>query len=296
MPAKWFICPDNERIEISQCLSKHGCRMPKRCATLAYLRLISAERNYRGITPSMAGNGPRLIYLKEVTDYAINPNSRAFAALGVAVHGRLSVHALTDNILAEEPLSDEQASGTPDCIEENEFGNGYVLTDYKTFGSYKVARAIGIYKETVTLTDKDGTPLKYKTGKKAGQEKTRQEIRYDPKKADLRSEALQQNRYRIFLEASGFPIGRMQLQAIVRDGGTKNASMNGIARNIVLIDIPRIKDDDVLEFYLILNHEVSHAFKTGKVRLCDDWESWNGRRCKGFCEVREACKAMEASK
>lgn len=293
MPAKYFICPDSERIEISSCLSLNGCRMNQRCATVAYLRMISEERPYRGVTPSMAGNGPRLIYLKEITDYAISPSGRAFAALGVAVHGRLSIHAYTDNLLAEEGLSDEHSAGTPDCLEENEFGSGYVLTDYKTFGSFKVARAIGIYKETVTIVDNDGNPVHYKSGQKKGEIKTRQEVRHDPAKAEILTEALQQNRYRIFFEQQGFDIDRMQLQAIVRDGGTKMAAMNGIDSNIVLIDVPYIENDKVLDFYASLEHEVDCAFYTGHVRMCNDWETWGGRRCERFCEVIDACKSID---
>ena len=292
MPAKWMLCPDGERVEISKCLQRNGCRKDKRCATLAYLRMISEEREYRGVTPSMAGNGPRLIYLKEITDYAISPNARAFAALGVAVHGKLSIHAYTDNLLAEESMKDDDSAGTPDCLEENEFGSGYVLTDYKTFGSFKVARAVGKYKETVTIMDDNGEPARYKSGQKKGEVKTRQESRQDSSKAEIMSEALQQNRYRIFFEQNGFSVDRMQLQAIVRDGGTKMASMNGIDSNIVLVDVPYIKDAEVLDFYRILEYEVDCAFYTGRVRMCDDWESWGGRRCERFCEVYDACKEM----
>lgn len=292
MPAKWMICPDKERIEISKCLSRNGCRMDRRCATLAYLRMIAQERSYRGITPSMAGNGPRIIYLREIADFAIDPQSRAFAALGVGVHGKLSLHAYTDNLLAEESMQDAESAGTPDCLEENEFGSGYILTDYKTFGSFKVARTVGVYKETVEIKDSNGNPAKYKTGQKAGQVKTRKELRYDPAKKDVASEALQLNRYRIFFEANGFPVDRMQLQAIVRDGGTANAKQNGIFNNVELVDIPHIEDNEVLEFYRALEHEVDCAFYTGRVRMCTAWESWNGRRCQGFCEVADACKEM----
>jgi hypothetical protein len=289
-------CPDGEFIEIDKCLAPGGCRMSKRCATLPYLRLVASEREYRGVTPSMAGNGPRLIFLRQIVDYAIDPQDRAFAALGVGVHGKLSLHAYSDNILAEEPLSDKFTKGTPDCLEKNEFGNGYILTDYKTYGSFKVSRCIGAYKETVTLTDKEGKPLVYKSGQKKGEVKTRQELRINPGKADLREQTLQLNRYRIFFEQQGFPVSKMQLQAIVRDGGTKMAAMNGIDNKVLVINIPYLNDFDVLDYYRKLERDVDCAFYTGRVRLCDKWESWDGRRCNGFCEVSEACRAMEATK
>lgn len=27
MPARWFICPDKERVEMSDCINQGGCRM-----------------------------------------------------------------------------------------------------------------------------------------------------------------------------------------------------------------------------------------------------------------------------
>jgi hypothetical protein len=81
MPAKYFICPDGEQIEIEKCLSIGGCRMKERCATLPYLRLVGYDREWKGVTPSAAGNGARYLYLKATVDYAINPYDRVWAAL-----------------------------------------------------------------------------------------------------------------------------------------------------------------------------------------------------------------------
>jgi hypothetical protein len=296
MSIKYLICPDGQKIEKDSCLAPGGCRMPQRCATLAYLRMVAFERPYRGVTPSMAGNGPRLIFLRETTDYAINPQDRAFAALGVGVHGKLSIHAYTDNLLAEEPLQDAMTAGTPDCLEEDEFQPGaYVLTDYKTFGSFKVRKCLGIYKEDVIITDDDGKPIRYKSGQKKGEIKTRQEVRIDPDKADIRGEILQLNRYRMLFESEGFAISRMQLQVIVRDGGTKMAAMNGVENKVVLIPVPPMSDSAVLAYYDLLDTGIRDAFKTGTARICDNWESWDRRRCNGFCEVADACRKMEAA-
>jgi hypothetical protein len=44
MPLRWFICPDNERIEVAACLKEGGCRMGNRCASRSYLMLASSER------------------------------------------------------------------------------------------------------------------------------------------------------------------------------------------------------------------------------------------------------------
>jgi len=298
MPAKWFICPDKEQIEIKKCLEPGGCRMGERCATLAYLNLIGYDREWQGVSPSMAGTGPRNIYLKAVTDYVIDPNDRVFAALGTGVHGKLSIHRYNKNVLSEEPLSDDEMKGTADCLEDDENKtNHFILTDYKTSGSYKVAKWLGLVSETFeeTILDKDNKPVLLKSGPNKGKPKTRQKkvITKDPAKTETKDVELQLNRYRIFFEQQGFPISKTQVQAIPRDGGTYIAKSRGIEKNLYIIPIKRMPNKEVLDFYRTLAHEVSEAFKTGYARQCNNWEAWNNRnRCNKFCEVREECTKM----
>lgn len=121
MALKYFICPDGQQIETVKCLDFQGCRLEDRCAPLAYLRSIAFDREWRGITASMAGNGPRLIYLKRITDYAISPDSRAFAVLGIKSHAWLAREYVTNNVLAEERTK----HGTPDCLEQDEYQPHY---------------------------------------------------------------------------------------------------------------------------------------------------------------------------
>jgi len=293
MPATRFICPDNEEILIEKCLTINGCRMPERCATLAYLRVIGYDREWKGVSPSNAGTGPRQLYLKATTDYAINPDSRTFAALGTAVHEKLSIHRYTNNIFAEEKLSDDDMAGIADVLELDENKPGYyILTDYKTWGSYKVGKALGLTKKDIPLIE-NGEPVLLKSGKNKGKPKTRAEITLIPSKADVRETELQLNRYRIFFEKAGFPVSKIIVQAIVRDGGTYIAKNRGLDKNLYLVHIPIIPDQKVLDFYIQLRTEVDNAFETGIVRTCDNWESWDKRRCKDYCEVYDACEEME---
>lgn len=297
MPATHFRCPDGNEIKIEKCLEGQGCRLQKRCATLPYLRLVGWDRKWRGVTPSAAGNGPRLIYLQAMQSYTIDPDKRAWAAFGTSTHDKLGMHIYTHNVLSEEKLSDEQMNGISDVLEEDEYNTGmYVLTDYKTFGSFKTAKALGIVSERVeeTILNEKGEPILLKTGKNKGYPKTRQKtiIKHDPTKIDLRAEELQINRYRIFFESYGFPISRMQIQVLTRDGGLYIAKNRGIKRNISLIPIKRLHNKKVLSYYDELSKEVTKAFKTGYTRLCNRWESWENKRCEGFCDVVKHCKAM----
>jgi hypothetical protein len=268
--------------------------MKERCATLPYLKDIAFDRVYRGISPSSAGNGARYIYLKAITDYAVDPYSRTWAELGTAVHCKLSALKLAGNVLVEERLSDDRMEGTADLLEIDEENPRYhILTDYKTFGSYKVAKCLGLIQEQEPARNTDGTPVILKSGKNKGRVKTFSVIRIRPEKAELTHETLQLNRYRIFYENSGFPVSKMRLQAIVRDGGTYMARNRGITENLYIIPIPRMNDVEVLYYYDQLQQAVDEAFATGYAPRCSAEESWEGRRCDGFCEVSEACRSMD---
>lgn len=294
MPAKFFICKDGEQIEISKCLENGGCRMVSRCSTLPYLRLVSYDREFKGVSPSNAGTGPREIYLKATTDYAIDPNDRAFAAHGTAAHEKLSIHKYVRNVLSEEKLSDEDMAGISDCLEVDEnYNDCYVLSDYKTWGSYKVAKSLGfvVEKKDVPIFE-NGKPVLLKSGKNKGKPKTKVVSKkiIDPNVIDMKSEELQLNRYRIFFEKYGFPISRMQIQAIVRDGGTYIAQSRGIDKNVYIIPVAKMYDKDVLSYYDTLSKEVKLAFNTERVRKCNEWESWGGRKCNGYCDVKQKCE------
>jgi hypothetical protein len=293
MPAKFFICPDQEQIEISKCLEPGGCRMISRCSTVPYLRLVSYDRKFKGISPSNAGTGPREIYLKATTDYAISPNDRAFASHGTATHEKLSIHKYTSNVLSEEKISDEDMAGIADCLEVDEnYNDSYILSDFKTWGSFKVAKSLGyrMDKKDVPIME-DGKPVLLKSGKNKGQPKTKSvsKIIIDPNSIDMRSEELQLNRYRMFFEKYGFPISKIQIQAIVRDGGTYIAKNRGIEKNIYMIPVAKMDDRDVLDYYNMLGYEVELAFNTQCVRKCDAWESWDSRKCDGYCDVKKEC-------
>lgn len=297
MPSKYYRCPDGETILIDSCLKDRGCRMGSRCATRPFLRLIGYDRKWEGVSPSAAGNGPRMLYLKATVDYIIDPNDRVFAAFGTSTHEKLSLHSFSSNVLTETKLKDDEMKGIADVLEEDEEKPGFfILTDYKTWGSFKVAKAQGIISETVeeTVLDENGKPVILKSGPNKGKPKTiqRKVIKQDPAAIDLKAEELQLNRYRIFFESYGFPISRMQIQVISRDGGTYIALNRGIERNLYVIPIKRLITADVMEFYRKLAGEVTEAFKNGYIRLCNLWENWERKRCENYCEVSESCKEM----
>jgi hypothetical protein len=287
MALKWFKCPDGEKIEIKRCLSTQGCRMGGRCAPLPVLWRSGYQRKWKGVSPSMAGNGPRLIYLQQTCDYSTSPEEMAFALLGTAAHKRLE--SFDDNVLSEERL----VNGTPDLLEPDEYNKDqYILWDYKTWGSYKVAKALGWYKDVEEVMGDDGEPYRYKSGKRKGEIKTRNVLKQDPDKIDMKETELQINQYRIWFEAAGFKISRQKVYAIVRDGGTVAARSRMVTDRTYAFDVRFLKDQTVTDYYVTLAREVSRAFKDGYIRKCSKWENWDGLRCKSYCPVWDACEEM----
>ena len=264
MPLRWFRCPaDGELIEVSKCLSVRGCRLGRRCATLPYLRRAAQERPWKAVTPSQAFTGPRFVYLKEVCDYAINPHDQAFAILGTGSHDKLSIHRFTRGFISEQGFDDGLIKGIPDLVEPDEYAIGfYCLFDYKTSGSFKVALALGLHKEETPILDVHGHPVLLKTGKNKGKPKMTSVWVEDREKGQYEVEdwSYQMNRYRIGVEMYDFPISRLIVQCIPRDGNTYVAKNRGVKDNVVLVDLPRLDDKMILDHYANLQAETVEGF------------------------------------
>ncbi len=286
MPATKFRCPDGVVVGIGDCLV--NCRMGRRCLTLPTLITIAAsERPYDG-KPSTTRllNGPMLEYLKVTKEYTINPKDRAFSLLGNQHHEKLA--QLTGDWLSEQRQGNT-ITGTPDIIEPDSLIPGsYVLTDYKTYGSYRVSKVLGIVKSKVKST----TERYVKAGAwgKVGDFKSTTNFTMVPETADIHNEQLQLNHYKLLLQDAGYPISHMQLQITVRDGGIKAAQDRGVTDSMYLVTIPPL-DDTFIREYFNNRKDMLNSFLDGSVNPypCNPDESWNFRRCKDYCEVAEFC-------
>ena len=282
MPAKWFICPDGERVLIVECLAEGGCRRGNRCATRSYLTLASRDRVWSGVpsTTQLIG-GTMLAWLRLTRQYAISPDSRAFMVLGTKAHKALEIddpYSLTEERFdgAETPVT-----GIMDVLEVE---NGKsILSDYKTAGSYKVMKALGWY---IQLEETDGV---YKSGPRKGEKRTRKVLRQDDSKIDRLDWELQLNNYRIECEKRDFAVDEMRVMCIVRDGGTHIAHSRGVMRNIYYFRINKLPDKDVLEYFNRKRISLVFALKYGWKYPCTESENWGGIRCERYCEVAEFC-------
>jgi hypothetical protein len=325
MPLKWFICPDQQKITVADCLKEGGCRMGDRCATRSYLQLAAKERPTRwrcaeckldyfkdpdlnrsgkGLLCPTCGKEMQMVFsttglirgtlesfLMLTMDYAISPDSRAYMVLGTSGH-KILEGAEDECSLLEQKFdsADSQETGISDVIESE---NGKtILTDFKTSGSYKVAKALGF-----KVVERPSGEF-YKSGKRKGEEKMNKELVRDDQYIDRKSWEIQLNKYRIEaekagLEINGKKIGRvdeLRIQCIVRDGGTYIARSRGVFRNIYYFKIGFIPDEEILAYYDKKRSALLKAIRQGCWNeICDKEENWDGIKCSRYCNVAEYC-------
>jgi len=283
---EWFMCPDKELISVKECFTK--CRMDERCQTVPYLHRAAEEREWTGeASTTQLLNGTMYTFLKLTQPYAIDPDSMAFAILGSKVHEYLESKANELGIPAELAL-------TPDgrnIVDLIEYENGKMaLTDYKTWGSYKVAKVLGIV-ETGKQPDPSGAVYK-SSGKwgKAGSPKMVSTFQQMPQQADNWEAELQLNRYRVMLEEKGIHPDKLKVHVTVRDGGLAIAHSRGLDRNTYMIAVKVLPDDTVTEYFDTKQHDLALALSNGSWSIpCTDRECWDGIRCKDYCEISIFC-------
>ncbi len=282
MPATKFICPNGQRIRIADCLN--NCPKGQRCMFLPTLRAVanSLDRKISEPTVTELIAGVRETYLKKTSEYAVEPSSVLYALQGQAIH-TINERNTQGNILSEERLKDEVTSGQFDLygkILDEEEG---VLGDLKVTSSYKLMKALGIYKVDVP------TGEFYKTGAKKGLPKTKKEFRYDGF-CDLLDWAIQLNYYRILLEQQGFKVKRMYIQALCRDFNLRIATERGITQSVYIIPINKISDHWLKRYFTHKAKLLRDALEKKKLPpVCSVRERWNDRKCLDYCAARENC-------
>jgi hypothetical protein len=258
--------------------------MGERCATRSYLRLVSSERKWTG-KPSTTQliRGTLEAYLLLTKEYSISPDSRAFMIHGTKGHAVLE-SSEDDLSFLEEKFDgiNIDETGIADVIEIED--GQTVLADYKTSGSFKVAKALGfkvIEKETDEV---------FKSGKRKGEKKTTKELVRDDKYRDCWEWELQLNKYRIEWEKNHPKVGRLKIQCVTRDGGTFIARSRGVFRNVYYFNLKIMPDEEVLEYFRRKRNALFRALQINELpQTCDKKENWDGLKCARFCSVAEFC-------
>ena len=282
MPATKFICPNGQRIRIAECLS--SCPYEQRCMFLPTLRAVanSLDRQISEPTVTELIAGVRETYLKKTSAYAVDPASVLYALQGQAIH---SINELNTQgaILSEERLKDEITSGQFDLFGKILDADEGVLGDLKVTSSFKLMKALGIYKQKVN------TGEIYKSGLKKGLPKFKSELRYDGVR-DLLDWAIQINYYRMLLEDAGFKVNKMCIQAICRDASLRIAQERGIDKSVYIIPINKISDCWLSRYFQHKAKLLRNAIESKTLPpVCSYRERWGNRKCLGYCAARENC-------
>ncbi len=277
-------CPDGKPVLVDACLKK--CRLEERCLTLPTIVSITQEREWSGVaSTTQLLNGTMLEFLKLTQPYYVDPDGRAFMLQGSKHHAKLEEIAKDLGLAAEIPLSVDR-----DIFDLLEFeGKKLVLTDYKLWGSFKVAKTLGM-EEVDKQPDPSGAVYK-STGKwgKAGSPKMIPVFRQVPSKADNWEAELQLNRYRVMLEHLGLTVHKMTLQVTVRDGGLFIAKDRGVVKNIYKIPVKKLDNDFVENYFKFKGACLKQALEEGWGESCNNDECWDGIRCKSYCDVAKFC-------
>jgi len=282
MPWTDFECPDGEKIQIEKCLET--CRMGARCVSKPTLLLMSKRRTWRGkISATQGLNGTRMEYLKLTRPYSERPVDRAFALLGTFHHLRMQGVSVPES-LTEEWMEDEAGTGIFDCYDAEE----KTLYDYKTCGCYKINRALGKIKTEEVIPEGDPDAGVYKSGPRKGQPRTR--VVWSMGEPDIFEWQMQVSRYAWMLRDAGFEVERAIIQATARDYNAQNARQYGLNRQIYLIPIDILPRDVVMAYYLEKQNALRSALEKNEMPPpCSPRETWEGRRCAGYCPVWHYC-------
>ncbi len=289
MPATHYICPNEDSIEIAKCLE--GCPNPTRCMFLPTLKAIgnSLHRNLDKASVTELLIGTRESFLKATTSYAVDPQKQVYALHGNAVH-TLNEKQTDGNMLCEQRFFNDVTSGKLDLYGQILSEDIHTLGDIKITNSYKLAKALGIYKQDVQ------TGEVYKSGARQGQQKTRKELHFDGVRHNL-DWAVQINYYRLLLEQNGFKVNTMLIQALCRDVNTRIASERGIDKPIYLIPINKISDIWLMKFMAAKASLLDDALKTNTLPPpCRKKERWNDRKCLEYCQVACNCDYAQSLK
>ena len=296
---KRFICPDGEEVEIKECLKNNGCRIGKRCLSHATLTKLGEAREWKG-TPSTTQliKGTMEAFLEITEDYAEDPNNMMFKLLGTTVHAGLEQYEFAGASMEGQLayVTKDGISMIPDLLETEDDWN--ILTDYKVSGSYKIAKALGIYavleegnetykRKTKIIDPETGDQIE----RLKGQKKLVKVWKRNIQRQDCADWIKQVNYYRMGIEEKeGIHIHEMRIQAIVRDGGLQIATTRGLDKNAYLIPIPKV-DDKTIRKYFISKRDTLWKVLQGKIKpeICNEDERWQNNKCERYCSVKQFC-------
>lgn len=262
--------------------------------------------------------GTREQYLKNVSKYYVSLDGMVLAMAGNRFHANME----DDMLLTEIGISLNGIQGTMDLLEVYPWDETLGVTDYKLVGSYRLIKWFGISKRPIPVTDDFGNPVFIKTGKNKGQPKTKTEHYVSDEAKERFDYTMQTNIYRVAIERMladpdwqksnpeqsaifNKKIMRLRIFFAIRDSGINH----DFSFNSFYEDCERINNREVLNFIADRSKKIIDAManwnsdiESGETRIdaaakncppmCSAKETWNGKKCEKYCDVREACIKM----
>lgn len=284
VPQVGFYCPDGKAIRFKDCFKE--CRMRERCVSIPVLNMMAEQRIWSGLpSTTQLIAGTREALLEIIKEYYKDIQNKAWIILGNK--GHKSLEDADAGGTSEIAFKDKVHSGIADYYEPST----RTLWDRKVSGAFKVHKALGLVKQK--MLDPSGATYK-RSGKgfKAGDRKKINVWTRDKKTADKWEWILQTNRYAIWLDDSDRPVEQIKIEIIVRDGGLRSAATYGVNKNIVIIDIPILNRDYVLDYFNRKANMLRTAILVGWAPMCNQKECWQGRKCESYCSVADFCRIM----
>jgi hypothetical protein len=245
---------------------------------------ISKDRPWTG-KPSTTQllNGTRELYLKIKKEFAVDPQQMVFAIFGTAVHAQLEGIDVPD-ALREERLHDEYSSGAFDYFDTKTNS----LWDFKTYGSFKAAKAIGVTSTKIAVGTYGNGRTKYKTIFSSGESHDRLDL------------AIQLNDYASKLRDAGYTVDNLFCEILVRDANTVSARSRGLYKNTYVVKINPLSKIWLDKYKKIKYNRLMKALETDILPPpCSPKECWayynnrEGRivynKCQKYCNVWQYC-------
>lgn len=274
MPAKYFKCPDGEKIEISECYKK--CRMKERCMLLPVLKAVGKTRAWYG-KPSVTQllKDTRQTYLEIVNDYSIDPQKSIASMIGTNSHSLMEGN-VPNGYLSEVRLEDDITSGQFDAYDMK----NNTLIDFKFFGAYRIAKALGKRMKWVA----NGV---YQRGINKGKTKWVQMF-IDGGIRDVLEISMQLSYYKKLLKEHGLKVDKIMVQMLLRGGLDKTAKSYGLDRMSYPIELHGVSERWIVRYMRAKYNRLMQALETNVLPpVCK--KRWNDLRCKDYCGVNEFC-------
>ena len=256
-----FICPVKHKpVPLDYCL-KNRCLHP--CHSLPALIVLasSRENKFRSFHVTELLNPPKIIILKRINTYAKAPESLAHTLFGRALH---LVIVEARPVIKELGLEKEYTFEDENHFEvkiKTKYGTAsisgtpdLIVHSKKQIWDYKSAK---IY-EIRDLLEGNWEKCKHKD---------------------------QLNIYKVF----GFPEAKeLYLEMYIKDY-KQSMKKEGILP-IMVFRVPIMDEDYVKEIVKTkVEYLLSLEKNFQKVRDCRKDETWNGRRCKDYCDINQSC-------